>query len=280
MKRHILLICVVLSSITFASAQTLSEDLTKAKTVKLLEATAADITQLFGNTSAFLYGQEVFSLPSSRVRVSYSSGNCTNSEAYGVNSDDWNVVEGMAVIVAVLPRETLTIKQLDLGGVRLRKNPLYRGRNDYHIYYNKSEGVAVTTIGDRVDSIMFFPSTSSNAILCRDEKIRKYYSKREWKRDPQPKYLCILQNLPANVMDVEVTPSTERMFTIKTHAMDPENDVLTYTYKVTAGKIIGVGAIVTWDLSEASPGSYSLAVGVDDGAGVVGKVATKSVTVP
>lgn len=282
MKRRLLVICVVLSFVNFAKAQTLSEDLAKAKSIKLLEATATDLTEVFGNTSPFMYGQKVFSLPSSRIEVSYSSGHCTDSEAFGVNSDDWNVGEGKAVIVKVLPRDDLTVKQLDLGGVRLRKGRLYRGRNDYHIYYNKSEGIAVTTSGDDddVDSIMFFPSRSSNALLCRDEKIQEYYSKVEWKRDPQPKYICILRNMYANVVDVEILDSGARQFSVKTTAMDPENDVLTYNYKVTAGRIIGVGANVVWDLSEAIAGTYSLSAGVDDGAGVVGKVVTKTITVP
>jgi hypothetical protein len=280
MKRGLLLICVVLIFSNFGGAQSLSEDLAKAKSIKLLEATRTDLTNLFGNTSPFMYGQEVFSLRSSRIEVLYSTGHCTDSEAFGVDSEDWDVGEGKAVIVEVLPRENLTLRQLELGGVRLRKGQLYRGRNDYHIYYNKTEGIAVTTYGDYVDSIMFFPSRSSNALLCRDEKIQKYYSKVEWKRDPQPKYACILRNSHANVVDVEIIDSGARLFTIKTSAIDPENDVLTYNYKVTAGKIIGVGAQVVWDLSEATPGSYSLIAGVDDGAGVVGNVVTKTVTVP
>jgi len=280
MKRGLILICVVLIFTNFGGAQSLSEDLATAKSIKLLEATGTDLTEFLGNTSPFMYGQEVFSLPSSRIEVSYSTGHCTDSEAFGVDSDDWDVGEGKAVIVEVLPRENLTLKQLELGGVRLRKGQLYHGRNDYHVYYNKSEGIAVTTYGDYVDSIMFFPSRSSNALLCRDEKIQKYYSKVEWKRDPQPKYACILRNLHANVVDVEIIDSGARLFTIKTSAIDPENDVLTYNYKITAGKIIGVGAHVVWDLSEATPGSYSLTAGVDDGAGVVGNVVTKTVTVP
>jgi hypothetical protein len=56
-------------------------------------------------------------------------------------------------------------------------------------------------------------------------------------------------------------------------------DVLVYMYKVTGGKIIGEGANVTWDLSNAPAGQYSITVGVDDGCGVCGNTVTRHVVV-
>ncbi|HLA96020.1 MAG TPA: hypothetical protein VK612_09880, partial [Pyrinomonadaceae bacterium] len=67
--------------------------------------------------------------------------------------------------------------------------------------------------------------------------------------------------------------------TVATTAVDPENDVLTYNYTVSGGRIVGTGANVTWDLSGAQPGTYTITSGVDDGCGLCGKTQTQTVTV-
>ena len=61
--------------------------------------------------------------------------------------------------------------------------------------------------------------------------------------------------------------------------MDPENDVLTYNYTVSGGRIVGTGANVSWDLSGLCPGTYTIVAGVDDGCGLCGKTQTKTVNV-
>lgn len=48
---------------------------------------------------------------------------------------------------------------------------------------------------------------------------------------------------------------------------DAENDVVTYDYKVSNGKIIGQGANVVWDLSGTQIGTYTITVCLDDGLG-------------
>ncbi|MGB7202970.1 MAG: hypothetical protein WBD16_12020 [Pyrinomonadaceae bacterium] len=60
----------------------------------------------------------------------------------------------------------------------------------------------------------------------------------------------------------------EKIVEIVTVATDPENDVLSYEYRVTAGKIIGQGAKVKWDLTGVPPGSYTVSVRADDGSGI------------
>ena len=56
---------------------------------------------------------------------------------------------------------------------------------------------------------------------------------------------------------------------LKANASDPDGDQLLYTYNVSGGKINGSGGSVAWDLSGASPGTYSVTVQVDDGHGCV-----------
>ena len=75
------------------------------------------------------------------------------------------------------------------------------------------------------------------------------------------------------------TCSSEMTTNVTTTAVDPENDVLTYNYTVTGGRIVGQGANVSWDLTGVNPGTYTITSGVDDGCGVCGQTKTETVTV-
>lgn len=70
-----------------------------------------------------------------------------------------------------------------------------------------------------------------------------------------------------------------RTISVVTRASDPENDVLTYNYTVSGGRIVGTGANVQWDLSSAQTGTYTIVTGVDDGCGVCGKTDTQTIRV-
>ncbi len=75
------------------------------------------------------------------------------------------------------------------------------------------------------------------------------------------------------------TCSTDMTTNVSTTAVDPENDVLTYNYTVSGGRIVGSGANVSWDLTGVNPGTYTITAGVDDGCGVCGETKTQTVTV-
>jgi hypothetical protein len=66
---------------------------------------------------------------------------------------------------------------------------------------------------------------------------------------------------------------------VSTTAVDPENDVLTYNYTVSGGRIVGQGANVTWDVAGLAPGQYTITAGVNDGCGVCGTTQTRTITV-
>ncbi len=66
---------------------------------------------------------------------------------------------------------------------------------------------------------------------------------------------------------------------VMTKASDPENDVLTYNYTVSGGRVVGTGANVQWDLSNAQAGTYTITTGVDDGCGICGKTDTQTIKV-
>ena len=102
--------------------------------------------------------------------------------------------------------------------------------------------------------------------------------------------ISIAPNLPANITEL-LLKNTESLLScypagslgnvidVSVKAEDPDNDVLVYEYTVTAGKIVGTGAGVKWDLSGVPPGTYDITAGADDGCGVCGKTMKKSVTV-
>ncbi len=113
-------------------------------------------------------------------------------------------------------------------------------------------------------------------------------------------------SFPANVngltLDRTVLRGKQRSRLVKvwTLAADPENDVLTFNFSVTGGKILNAreytgkevstftvsGDVlqksryeVIWDLSNVPPGEYSITAGVDDGCGVCGQTKTQKVQV-
>jgi hypothetical protein len=70
-----------------------------------------------------------------------------------------------------------------------------------------------------------------------------------------------------------------KSISVGTRAVDAENDVLTYNYTVSGGRIVGQGANVTWDVSGLRPGTYTITAGVDDGCGICGKTVTETIVV-
>lgn len=74
-------------------------------------------------------------------------------------------------------------------------------------------------------------------------------------------------------------PGADIKIEVTTAAKDKENDVLVYQYDAADGRIIGQGAKVIWDLTDAQPGTYTIKVSVDDGSGVRGKSVTRTIVV-
>jgi hypothetical protein len=66
--------------------------------------------------------------------------------------------------------------------------------------------------------------------------------------------------------------------TTRASSTDP-TDVLTYNYTVSGGRIVGTGANVTWDLSGARPGTYTITAAADNGCGICGTTKTETITV-
>jgi hypothetical protein len=111
-------------------------------------------------------------------------------------------------------------------------------------------------------------------------------------------YRSIPQNTPANVTDLQLSPdklvlacvpgqkpgegqkiSDSLVVDVTAAAHDADNDVLVFEYTVTAGRIIGRGSKVKWDLSGVEPGTHTITANADDGCGLCGKAKSAAVTI-
>jgi hypothetical protein len=99
--------------------------------------------------------------------------------------------------------------------------------------------------------------------------------------------VCTWSPLPAKITELRLSrfelvtgPGKENDLKteISTLYEDPEGDVVTFSYKISAGKIVGYGAKVTWDLTGVGPGVYTITAGVNDGSGVL-RTITRSVEI-
>jgi hypothetical protein len=104
-----------------------------------------------------------------------------------------------------------------------------------------------------------------------------------------------IPNQPANVTGVTTDKTTvvlpcppgtrsetcvaNQSVAVSTTALDPEGDVLTYSYTVSGGQITGTGANVNWDLTGVRPGTYTVTAAVDDGCGFCGTPKSTTITV-
>jgi hypothetical protein len=59
--------------------------------------------------------------------------------------------------------------------------------------------------------------------------------------------------------------SKDSILEVQTKATDSGDGKVYYLYKVSAGKIIGSGAFVKWDLTGIAPGTYTITAAVHTG---------------
>ena len=139
----------------------------------------------------------------------------------------------------------------------------------------------------KIEKIILIPPKDSKVGVCDNDTAKQFLNFDSWfgdttlkdRRPPGDR------DVAANVTDLTLSENEipalrfEKQIRVKTTAVDPENDVLTYQYTVSAGRIIGTGPEVIWDLSSTPAGTYTITAGVDDGCGICGKTMTKTVTI-
>lgn len=299
-------IFVILSFISlmcgFAFAQDSSPELEIAKEIKLLKSTRSDVKIIMsefdhndddegerkGN-----YNQK-FRSEKAEVRVSYSTGDC--SEDAGIqNYPKWDAPKMTATKIVITFNETTKLKDLGLNLSNFKKklrNEEDKDSEDY-IFYAEKAGIIILSDEGEVEKIILHPPKKQIGNLCRNEDNSEVLSRKISFVDSivSSDTFCILVNGFSNVTNLDLQTKgvfgckgddcsdAKKEILVRTTAIDPENDVLTYNYTVTDGKIIGSGSEVIWDLTDVQPGIYGIAVGTDDSCGICGQTKSRKILV-
>lgn len=279
---------MILLSALVLRGQDTGEFFDKVKQIRPLESSRDDVRRLLTDFNTNFAGQydQTFHRGDIDVDIYYSDGSCSGHASEQEYSSLWNVEEWKVVRVEVGFGETITARELGIDTAGFVKEQTYRGYSSRKTSHNKDIGIAVETEDGEVQRVIYFPKQKESRWLCQNNQAgRSFYSRKSWFSKPlKDRFACILINQSANVDDMrlshtELQASTGKVVSVATLASDPENDVLTYTYYVSAGKIVGTGAKVVWDLSGVPAGEYTILVGVDDGTGVKGSTVIRTVII-
>lgn len=251
--------------------------------LKLLGSTRADVVSLLSPGSFSSWnrsdGMQTFYREDETVDVFYSTGKCEADDFEFMPWDAWSVPTDTLVSFEIEPKDKLSASDLGFDLGKLKKERPYRTHKNYLVYFDKDLGLAIHVWGDTVYTIRYFPSRTLDSKLCDSVAIKKYFRGNKWRFTPEPKHQAVDFNRPASVLDINLTLVEPGKVSVNVTAEDPENDVLTYNYKVSAGRILGVGAKVLWDLSGLPPGTYTMTCAVDDGIGLRGRYITRSIKI-
>ena len=233
----------------------------------------------------------MISTKTAKIKITFSEGNCKSDYEY------WNAPEWVVTSVLIVPETQPKLKDFkyDFSGFK-KQNTDEEYPKDYD-YHNENSGILFKIEDGEIYRIFFYPPKSKVGYLCGNESTLEYFSGEETLVEMVFDDLIIDEDFFANVTELTLSETEiiagcnnyeeknrscsvdKQKVSVKTTAVDPEIDVLTYNYVVSAGKIIGAGANVVWDLSGVKPGVYTITAGVNDGCGVCGETKTEVVTV-
>lgn len=255
MKTSILTVAAVLCILSsHVSAQASRDLLLKAQEIKLLESTRDDVRRILVDFHPDDYDDhsQWYRNHLGTIRVSFSEGTCDEDAEEENETLIWEVGEWKVTRIEIEPDEPVTIDKLGFDLSKFKKEQTYYGVQDEHTYHSKTHGKAIKTNTGGIDTIVFFPPKSQAKKLCDgSRKARDFYSRISWfDKKLKDRRGCDWKDAPANVTELalsvtELEATAGKTILVTTNAFDPENDVLTYTYKVPAGRIIGSGASVT-----------------------------------
>ena len=257
--------------------------LERARSVKMLTDDRDAVRKIFHdfNLDDSDETSDEFSFGETQVEVTYSSGTCDEDE-----KEIWDVAPGKVVRIRIEDYgEWKLADLLTLDVSRLAKEQVYRGVGARSIFHSKTDGIAVEIDEDDVESVQIFPAIKSKVKVCKSDFAKDFMSEQSWfgkvkLEERSGEISCPVANVTAvELSHIEISAFTTRQIDVTTTAVDPENDVLTYVYTVTGGRIIGTGAKVKWDFTGVHSGTYTITAGVDDGCGLCGATMTKTVVV-
>jgi hypothetical protein len=253
MKKIFASLSFILSICCFAFAHDSFPELEIAKEIKLLKSTQSDVKIIM---SEFDYDDEEdvveeynqeFSSEKAIVRVSFSTGDC--SEDAGIrNYPKWNVPKMTATKIVITFNETMKLNDLGLKLSNFKRKLENEDDEDSenYIYYDKKAGIIILTDEGEVEKIILHPPKKRIGNLCHAEDDSEVFSRNTSFVDSilESDSYCILVNKPSDVTDLDLQSKgvfgckddncldVKKEILVKTTAIDPENDVLTYNYTV------------------------------------------------
>lgn len=282
--KFLIFLFVLFFFVSTSEAQTAKGFLEKARKITLLKD---DSIKVRGIMHDFVADDDPtdesddFEIEDVSIEVFYGSGDCEED-------DDaiWDAPMGIAYRVEIRWSSDITPSELGLDLVKYEKEQVYASNEELFIYHDKSAGFAVEVEEGLVLRVIIIPPKSSEIKICNTDFAREFISYKSWfgNKKLKDRVGIVCGNQYANVTALHLTREEvfnlgEKHIGIKVTASDPENDPLVYNYTVSAGKVIGSGAKVVWDLSGVGPGRYTITAGVDDGCGLCGTTQTRTVTI-
>lgn len=266
-----------------AHSQTMGDVLERVRAIKFFEMDHIDVKQVlyemtfdgtYDNRDDFTYGDF-------DIEVYYATGECDEDDDEIFEADADKVVR-----IVISSSEEFKIEQLGFDLSKLKKEQMYRDNESSFIYHDKKLGLAVDVDDDEVEEVILFPPVSSKTKPCGNDKAREFVKMKSWfgSTELEDRTGEIYCSPPASVTSLTIerellTALTPKRVSVSTTAFDADNDPLIYHYVVSAGRIVGSGKDVVWDLTGVSPGTYTITAGVDDGCGLCGTTATKTVVI-
>jgi len=197
-------------------------------------------------------------------------------------------VPGFPMIGKIMPHQMKDLftefQKLKFFSLRKRYHPVGRNNTGPSCpdYYTDSPTAVTTIVGNgRRKTVRHYLGCKGSDVLNRlvalEDKIDATANAKQW--------VSQFGWGVGSVVDLQLSTdslsslNSNKQIMVRTKAVDPEGDVLTYQYTVSGGKIIGTGPEVIWDLTGTPVGTYTITAGVDDGCGICGKTMTKTVTI-
>ncbi len=129
-----------------------------------LRSVRADVEKLLGTHTSSIGGTYIYATAENRVDVTYSDDPCKTKD-----SSAQATTTAVVVKVAVSPRKTLLVQNLNLDKAKYRRIPDTHPANSVQ-YINTSEGVIVEALSinecEEVIRIVFEPTASDRELLC------------------------------------------------------------------------------------------------------------------
>jgi hypothetical protein len=271
-----------------ASAQPSANLLKQLRKIKLLESTRIDVGQILyeyklEDTDRHL---QSFEGDGFELEIKYATGECSDDPEESFGGDVWAVDESKVEGIEIELDETIKVADLGFTLSKFTKEQKYAKDTDSFIFHDKAAGIVFETNEKGVLRITFFPPRGMGKKLCKENDfLKQFYSTDSWfdkkLEERHHEITCYVANVNSVELSVsEIAGATStKTIDVTTDARDPENDVLTYVYAVSAGQIKGTGPRVVWDLTGVPAGTYTITAGVDDGCGLCGKTFTRHVVI-